>query len=364
MWMRWFVRSSRLVGGRFVTCWFLAGLLYQKQIGKESIWLTKGNHHPMTAEHPSIIVDGKGTLRQVTSTPEITPEENTIVFPDKRAYSVNWRRNFERLTALKGVIEEAEIVQEEGTYQVKMDRPDVPYAMGLVFSDAHIGAYSSDHELITRTLDLLHTTPNSFLVDCGDTFNSGIWGSLPYEDMMPPYMQQFTVEDLIREFGEKYAACVIGNHPEWLFDNAGVKPEFMFARAMKGPVFPGMGLLHLKVGKQNYDWALAHNYWGKSRINIHNVCVRLRENEYPNADVFTVGHQHIWGFMKEKVDGREVLYIRPGTAKTEDRYARIHGIAKRGQAFGLAVIFGANKKEFNCYNIEDAVALMKVRAGR
>ena len=142
---------------------------------------------------------------------------------------------------------------------------------------------------------------------------------------------------------------------------AGIKPEYMFARQMKGPVFPGLGLLHLEVGKQKYDMALAHTYWGMSKINIHNVCVRLRENEYPEADIFCVGHQHIWGHMKEMVDGREVLYVRPGTAKLRDRYARIHGIAKRGQACGIAVVLGAERKSFEAYSISEASELMKLR---
>lgn len=310
-----------------------------------------------------LIVDGRGTEREVkTPFAPVTPPEQVLVFPDKKEMAINWRRNIARITEVSRLIDEAEIVQEEGTYKVPFSNPDVPYAMGLVFSDAHIGSYTTDHELIEQLMDIVLTTPNSFLVDAGDTFDDGVWGGLQYEQVLPPYMQAFTVEDMMREMGEKYAACVIGNHPQWLFDTVGIKPEMMFARQMKGPVFPGMGLLHLEVGKQKYDWALAHNYWGKSKINIHNVCVRLRENEYPDADVFTVGHQHIWGYMKEMVNGREVLYTRPGTAKLRDRYARIHGIAKRGQACGLAVVFGAERREFNAYPIGDAEELMQLRS--
>lgn len=310
----------------------------------------------------SLVIDGQGNTKRVLPlhTSEYTPPQNTIVFPDKKPFEVNWRRNFERIAAVMDTVESAEIVQEEGTYNVPMDRPDIPYAVGLVFSDAHIGSYTSDHKLITSMLDLLHTTPNSFLVDDGDTFNNGIWNGMSFEDIIPPYMQAFTVEDMMREFGKKYGACVIGNHSEWLFSE-GIKPEAVFARQMEGPIFPGMGLLHCKVGNQNYDWALSHNYWGKSKINIHNCCVRLRENEYPDADIFVVGHEHIWGYMKEKVNNREVLYIRPGTAKTKDRYARIHGIAKRGQEFGIAVLLSADKKQFRAMPIEEAVEFMELQ---
>jgi hypothetical protein len=307
-----------------------------------------------------LIIDARGTTRDVFQpkfTPE-TPQDNIILFPDKKEVHIDWRSNFDAIDGIKERIEAAEIVQDEGTYQVKLDYPKLPYVIGLNFSDAHIGAYTSDHGRIKQILEYLTTTPNSFLVDAGDTFNNGVWGGLAYEDVLPPYMQQFTVGDIIREFGDKYAAAVIGNHPEWLFNSAGVKPEFMFAKEMKGVVFPGMGLLHVKAGDQSYDWALAHTYWGKSKINIFNCCIRLREKEYPDTDIITIGHEHIWGYLKERVAGRDVLYIRPGTAKTKDRYARIHGIAKRGQEMGVAVVFRTDRHEFDAMPIDRAVEFM------
>jgi hypothetical protein len=311
-----------------------------------------------------LIVDARGTERIIRPfspyVPEV-PEGQKIVFPDKKQYAIDWRKNLTQLSEIYKTIKEAEIVQEEGIYRVPFSNPEIPYAVGFVFSDAHIGSYSSDHDLVRDLLETVLATPNGFLVDAGDTFDNGIWGGLSHEGIMPAYMQAFTIEDIIREFGEKYAACVIGNHPEWMFQASGVKPEYMFARQMKGVVFAGMGLLHLEVGEQKYDWALAHSFWGKSKKNIFNVCVNLRQQEYPDADVFTVGHEHIWGHMKEMVDGRERLYIRPGTAKTSDRYARIHGIAKRGQSMGIAVVFGAKERSFGAYSIEEAVKLQFLR---
>ena len=306
-----------------------------------------------------IIIDQLGTIKKVESpfTPNI-PEENIIETPHKRI-NVGWRRVFEGIEGISKVIKEADICQDEGDYKVKINRPDIPWTIGLVFSDAHIGTYQTDHKLIKDLIDKVIQTPNSYLIDDGDTFNNGIWGGLQYEDVIPPYLQAFTVKDMARELGNKFAACVIGNHPEWMFANAGIEPEYMFAENLEAPIFPGMGLLHLKAGNQEYKVAMAHDYWGKSKINIHNCCVRLRENEYPEADVFIVGHQHIWGYMKEMVDGREVLYIRPGTARTTDRYARIHGIAKRGQQMGIALMCRTDKKYFTAMPIDEGIEMMK-----
>ena len=627
-----------------------------------------------------IVINAQGETRQVDApyVPEV-PEEQQIHLPSKSKIHVGWRRVFEGIESVSQIIKDAEICQDEGEYRVKIDRPDIPWTIGLVFSDAHIGTYQSDHKLIRGLIDKIMTTPNSYLIDTGDTFNNGIWGGLQFEDVIPPYLQAFTVKDMARELGNKFAACVIGNHPEWMFNHAGIEPEYMFAENLEAPIFPGMGLLHLKAGDQEYKVAMAHTYWGKclsgatrlfcwvdnkpgirklqelfflkgsheifligdngekiqlkgierskqesvkilfvdgqeitcsanhrfvldngelkeaidlnkgdilkkahpklnclikniiwnydwgwliglflaegsfsretvqlslcedefsylgkinklfkmfgikfvlrtiqnsngismassnpiaksvikhfvkgkhstgkhlsyhaylygkdflrgvvdgwldgdghyekenkrydakispnfwlrddlrlccslvgydfrarrgytqlngalsscfrikikkkglfrrqrnsqilkitkskkgrnlydvevggnhlflllngvithnSKLNIHNCCVRLRENEYPDADVFVVGHEHIWGFMKEMIDGKEVLYIRPGTAKTHDRYARIHGIAKRGQQMGIALMCRTDKKYFEARPIEEAISLM------
>lgn len=313
-------------------------------------------------ERGRLVINGQGQERTVYGKFEPNaPQEHQIVFPDKKVLNVDWRRNLQALKDTQDIIEAGEIVQEEGTYRVPLDKPEIGYAMGFCFSDAHIGSYTTDHQLITDVIDKVLTTPNAFLMDCGDTFNNGIWGGLGYEDTLPPYMQAFTVEDMMREVGDKWGATVLGNHSEWMFNASGLKPEMIFAKNVKGPVFPGMGLLHLEAGDQKYDVALSHNYWGKSKKNVTNCCVNLRQTEYPDAEVFIVGHEHVNAYGSEVVDGKKRHYIRPGTAKTQDRYARIHGIAKRGQPMGKAILFGTDKHDIEVYDIEDALEIMKLR---
>jgi len=207
----------------------------------ETIYLPHGREHIVTMPRRTI-----------------TPEENVIQFPDKKEYEVNWRKNFKRITAISEVIDSAEIVQEEGTYRIKLDNPDLGYAMMVMFSDAHIGTYTSDHELTEKIIDTVLTTPNTCMSDLGDTFNNGIWGGLQYEDILPPYMQTFTVKDMMREVGDKWAATVLGNHTEWMFSASGQLPEQIFARQVKGPIFAGMGLLHFQAGEQKYDIAMTN----------------------------------------------------------------------------------------------------------
>jgi hypothetical protein len=301
-----------------------------------------------------LIIDGRGTEKTVRYT-NLTPEEQQIELPDKRRISVDWRKTFEMISGMKELVRRHDITQEEGEYRVKLDNKNSHYALGIVFSDAHIGSITSDHELIKDILELTLNTPNTFLLDAGDTFDNGIWGGLQFEQAIPPYLQRFTIKDIARDLGDKFAAVVVGNHPEWLFTATGQKPEDLFYEEVEGPIFPGMGLLHLKAGRQKYDIAMAHTYWGRSKLNIHNVCHNLRKYEYPEADVFIVGHEHIWGHEEEMSAGRKILNVRPGTAKIDDRYARLHGIAKRGQKMGIGIVFGTDRNFMQAMSLLDAV---------
>jgi len=304
------------------------------------------------------ITDSQGTERAVYG--QVQPQQPTITFPDKREMVIDWRRNLDAITHVTECVKDAELVQEEGTYVVPITNPNVPFSPAFVTSDLHIGAYTTDNELIKDTFNLILNTDNASIIDAGDTFNDGVWGGMGFEDIMPPYMQAYTVESLMKEMGEKWACTALGNHTEWMFNGVGIKPEAVFARSVKGVIFPGMGLLHYKAGNQSYDVAVTHKYWGQSKKNIFNVCVNLRQTEYPQADVFIVGHEHINGYAKEFSDGKEKHYIRPGTAKLNDRYARIHGIAKRGQPMGKVILFGTQQHAIRVVDVPELEELLKL----
>ena len=62
------------------------------------------------------------------------------------------------------VVEAQEIVQDEGIFRVPLSHPEIKYAVGFVFADAHIGSLSSDHELIRDMLETVLFTPNGRLL--------------------------------------------------------------------------------------------------------------------------------------------------------------------------------------------------------
>jgi len=321
-------------------------------MNKESLWTPEGE-----ISVSEILARGKKEQVSRASSPE-----NVIIFPDKKELHVSWRRNFERIKDLQNLVKSAEIVQEEARVNVPLDYPDLP-ALVWFPSDMHIGSDKTDYDLLEKHINLTIKTPNTFAVFVGDDVDFGIWGSLQFEAALPPYMQGFTIRDLVRELGGEnerkkplVLARVTGNHTDWMFSVTGENWESIWYEETKAPVFPGVGKLELNVGEEKYEVVLAHMYWGRSKLNPTNACKRLIEHEYPNADVAVIGHDHISEVLEFYRGGKKRVAIRSGTYKLTDYYARKHGISLRGQRGGIGCLFYSAKHEIVPFlKLEDAV---------
>lgn len=236
-----------------------------------------------------IIINAKGETRQIfpPHIPE-TPPEQIITFPDKKETHVDWRLNFERVIEVQKILKEANIGQEEATVRPDLEYPDLPMLLAII-ADAHLFSVGTDHELLKKHLDLIINQPNVRMLDCGDDVDMGIWGDLVFEQVLPPYMQGFTMRDLARELGDKMIAILGGNHNDWM-KACGTEFYDAFLRNAKCPVMPAGGMIHLEIGKQTYDVAAKHTHWGRSRLNATNASKRLIQWGYPDADCAILGH--------------------------------------------------------------------------
>lgn len=310
-----------------------------------------------------IIIDQRGTEKEVKKpfTP-LVPEKNVIVFPDKKEVNVSWRENLKKIKDIQELLRDSEIVQEEATVNVPLDYPHLP-ALIWFPSDMHIGSDKTDYELLTKHIDLVIETPNAFAVFVGDDVDFGIWGGLQFEAVIPPYMQGFTVRDIAEELGgrnkrEKSLVLgrVTGNHTDWLFPVSGENWESIWYEKTKAPVFPGIGKLTLNIGDEVYKVALAHMYWGRSKLNPTNACKRLIEHEYPDVDIAVIGHDHISEVLEFFRGEKKRVAIRSGTYKLTDYYARKHGIALRGQRGGICcLLYPDSHKMLPFLRLEDGV---------
>jgi len=285
-----------------------------------------------------IIINGSGKERTVYSpyTPE-TPQENIIVFPDKRETRIDWRRNFDRVIETQKLLKEADIGQEEATVKVNLEYPDLPMLLAVV-SDAHLFSNQTDHELLRKHLDLVLSQPNVRMIDLGDDVDMGIWGTLIFEQVLPPYMAGFTLKDLARELDDRLLTIVGGNHNDWM-KICGTEFYDAFLKEAKCPIMPAGGQIHLQVGKQQYEVIAKHMHWGQSKLNATNASKRFIQFGYPEAECALLGHTHQASIEQFYMGGKERMAVVGGTYKLDDQWAKRRGINDRAERGGLGILF-------------------------
>jgi hypothetical protein len=306
--------------------------------------------------------------------PKSVPGEVTV-FVDKKQTSVSWRNDFRVIKEVQKVVKENDPTQEEATVNAPLDNPDLPCLVWFP-SDKHIGSTQVDYDLLQRHTELVIKTPNCFEISIGDDIDNGIWGSLCFEQALPPQSQGFLVADMAAEMGGRNErgkqitlARVTGNHTDWTFEQAGQGFEAVWYGSTPAPILPGMGLVHLNIGSQTYEIAMAHRFKFKSALNPTNNCKRLLDFEYPTADLAIIGHEHVAEILEFQKGGKRRIGIHPGCYKLHDMWARKQGISGRGEEGGACVLFSPKEhKMIPFMKLDDGVeylnCLTKIYEGR
>jgi hypothetical protein len=162
------------------------------------------------------------------------------------------------------------------------------------------------------------------MITLGDDIDMGILPKyeVRYMQAFPPYMQAFTLSDLMDELNGRnprekqlVLAHCIGNHTHTLMEQSGFLFEKFYERS-KAAILPGIGEVFLDYGDQKYEIALAHKFFGTSRLNKTLCCKRLMEFAYPNADIAVVAHSHWKAHEELNKGGKDHLAVRPGTYRS------------------------------------------------
>ncbi len=84
-----------------------------------------------------------------------------------------------------------------------------------------------------------------------------------------------------------------------------------------------------RVGGQEYRLGVRHNAPGNSRLNTTNAQRRLFDDwpRWDNCHVLCVGHFHFNDCQTVSRKGGRVVYLRSGTYKLHDAYAKAGGFA-------------------------------------
>jgi predicted phosphodiesterase len=267
-----------------------------------------------------------------------------------------------RARALEGVME---VGCKEATFHPKLQYPDKPIVIWHA-TDIHYGSIGTDYDLLLKHLNILESTPNTYVIMNGDevdNFNVMLSKASTgvFKNPLSPQRQSEAFIEKLKQLGqrEKIAVMSFGNHNNFM---AGSGYEWLetFGRDVRTSIFTSGGLLHLLVGEQHYPIAITHMYWGFSKLNPTNMGKRFWEHEYPEAEVVLLGHTHQSELLTWERGGKERLISIGGTYKQDDRWARQHGIGGRSGQPGHAIVFFPYEHKFIGYkHLEDAVKWIK-----
>jgi len=242
---------------------------------------------------------------------------------------------------------------------------DKPIALAFL-SDLHIGAEGTEHDYILDAVDSILGTEGCYVVLNGDIIDNFIWGrGTQFGELMTPRLQKIMATSLIEEMFNVLVALVTGCHE--LFSQKADDFDFMeyLATHSRGAYLGTGGDIKLNVSGAEYLIHVRHRYVGESKMNIENAFRRMWDGVC-HYDVGCISHMHGQPFVMHlsRLEGehrKEVIYIRPGTAKIYDLHTR-HRYGSFGHAFAvpLVIFMPKNKTMIPFRNLKSGLAVLKL----
>ena len=247
--------------------------------------------------------------------------------------------------------------QDEVSVHIDSNKPIIL----LFLSDLHIGAVSGHYRELRKTVDIISETSNCYMCSTGDTVDNYLpsWHSSGlFTVMCPPEIQKVLVEYLFSRIGGKLLALVQGCHDEASHHS----DDFdwtKFLTAKFGCANLGFGgTLHLKVGEVTYDVMMRHKYRYNSSFNLTHTVKRMFEH-LGEFDVGVVAHNHKAAIEQAEKTGLARVFVRPGSFKGMDRYARQGGFAPDSRCYmPCVVLFPFVRKMVPFLHLGDAVEVL------
>lgn len=302
-----------------------------------------------------LIVDGTGREKPVF-------RREFSSFPDKKISHVDPNEVERVVGEVRKIKEDAEVGQKEATWIPQMDYEGSPMLF-LFLTDAHDFSIRTNIEKLNKYLNIVKETPNMFLVTGGDDVDNfnvtlGKVATGVYEDPVESGIQGRAWAKKMTELDRmgKVGFFCFGNHQDWSYQQGNDWYE-TFLGQMEAPILTSGGLVRVQFRKgAKYEIATSHRYWGVSKLNPTNACKRYLEHEYPTADVVLLGHTHQSEMLQFDRAGKDRIACIGGTLKSEDEYARKHGLGGRAGTPGMCIALWPDHREIQGYkNLERAV---------
>jgi len=306
-----------------------------------------------------IIINAKGETRRVSA------QERTL-YQDKKTPIVDEKRILRHLQEAQALKREMDVGQREATVEIA-DNGGLPAIIWLV-CDTHLGSKVVDYDAFINHYELVLNTPGAYAVSNGDEVDSflvhlGGAATGVYETPITPEQQARMVRKMWKELDDngKLLAMSYGNHNDWV-NRSGYSFENTWLADFKCPILNCGGLLHIKFGDQVYDMAISHQHWGASKLNPTNMSKRFMEHEYPDADIFFLGHVHQKECLQFERGGKRRTAVVGGSYKIFDEWSMKKGMGNWGQLGGATLALYPDKKEvIPFYYVEEAMDFLVIK---
>ena len=240
---------------------------------------------------------------------------------------------------------------------------DVNHPIAVCFvADTHIGALDTPLDVVRARFDLLEEYPWIYPAGCGDMTDNyvptshaaGMFGAL-----FPPELQKELVEHLYSRLKGRWLWLIQGCHDEWSHNADDFDLTKYMAKHL-GCVNLGFGgLVKLVVGEQEYEIAARHKYRYNSSFNLTHAPKQLVRQDEKTADIAVVAHNHVSAIEQVQEKDKDRMYIRPGSMKGADRWARSVGFTDTGKNMPCVVLWHDKRQMMGFMDLEQCADYME-----
>lgn len=247
------------------------------------------------------------------------------------------------------------------------------YPIGIAFTgDWHVGSRGTDLRALIAHNKLIAATPGLYVVGMGDYMHNAKANSRQadslYRALFPnPDEQRLVALRELRRLKGKILALCRGCHDSWDIKHAGTNPLVDVAQQLDTVCLWHGGVIHLKVGSQEYHILARHRYGGSSDNSTN--AQRRAWQDYPEddrLDVVALAHLHYNDLqMRTRGKTRKVVYLRSGSYHVWDDYAQRLG-GYRGEIGVPVVIFYPDERRLvplEGSNLEQAIEILRYFRG-
>jgi hypothetical protein len=218
------------------------------------------------------------------------------------------------------------------------------------------------YEELEERVDMMVDAPNYYLFSVGDTHDNYLpkkYGDGMFHQLIAPEIQKQLVEKLYMRLKPRWLGAVQGCHEEWSYESDQFNWTAYLSKKLGCPNFGHGGLARLQLGETMYKIMLRHRYRFNSSFNLTHTVKRMRE-QLGEFDVGCVAHHHQASIEQVSCgDGIERIFLRPGSFKAPDRYAKRMGwMYDTGSHIPTVIFYPERRRMIPFLHLEDAIDFM------